>query len=184
MALITNTEGREWRRRKRFGARQRPEHPRTSTTDDIECFFSVLRDSIGQNFLTKEVKYGFCKICSEFTKRLDPDLPFFLITRQVIAAIMKDPFQLLMYHHKRPVVRTKGYLEGNSQLHLQPVVQLCLLEGVWQLDLNSIMSPLNYPHHRLVLYMYSNTPMHNTNHFFFLYLSSLKTDSTVTVQIH
>lgn len=80
VALITNIEGREWRRRKCFGDRERPEHPRASTTDDTECFFSVLRDSIGHNFTTKEVKYDFRKICLEFTKRLDPDLPFYYYT--------------------------------------------------------------------------------------------------------
>ena len=33
-----------------------PEHPRASTTDDVECFFSVLRDSVGKDFTLKEVK--------------------------------------------------------------------------------------------------------------------------------
>ena len=28
----------------------KPEHPRASTTDDVECFFSVLRDLLGKNF--------------------------------------------------------------------------------------------------------------------------------------
>lgn len=32
------------------------EHPRASTTDDVECFFSVLRDSVGKDFTLKEVK--------------------------------------------------------------------------------------------------------------------------------
>ena len=59
---------------------RRPEHPRASSTDDVECFFSVLRDTIGRNFTVKEVKYGFRKACFEFTKRLDPDLPFYYHT--------------------------------------------------------------------------------------------------------
>ena len=33
----------------------RPEHPRSSTTDDVECFFSVLRDMVGKDFTLKQV---------------------------------------------------------------------------------------------------------------------------------
>ena len=32
-----------------------PEHPRSSTTDDVECFFSVLRDIVGKDFTLKQV---------------------------------------------------------------------------------------------------------------------------------
>ena len=32
-----------------------PEHPRASTSDDVECFFSVLRDMVGKDFTHKEV---------------------------------------------------------------------------------------------------------------------------------
>lgn len=56
------------------------EHPRACSTDDVECFFSVMRDTIGKNFTTKEVQYGFRKICCEFIKRLNPDLPFYYHT--------------------------------------------------------------------------------------------------------
>ena len=80
VALITNIEGREWQRRDNIMNGRKPEHPRASSTDDVECFFSVMRDSIGRNFTTKEVKLGFRKICAEFTKRLDPNLPFFYHT--------------------------------------------------------------------------------------------------------
>lgn len=55
MAVMANVESREWRRR--YCAQQNlpPEHPRASTTDDVECFFSVLRDSVGKDFTLKEV---------------------------------------------------------------------------------------------------------------------------------
>ena len=77
-AVITNIEGREWLRRSHFvGA---AEHPRASTSDDIECFFSMLRDTIGLNFTTKQVFFNFRKVALEFTKRLDPDLPFYYHT--------------------------------------------------------------------------------------------------------
>lgn len=82
--------------------------------DDIECFFSVLRDAVGKHFTLKEVHYiaiifvnnliflstsvnfiiyfytiivlqlqvlyGWRKVTFEFTKRLDPDLPFYYHT--------------------------------------------------------------------------------------------------------
>ena len=31
------------------------EHPRASSSDDIECFFSVLRDNVVKDFTLKEV---------------------------------------------------------------------------------------------------------------------------------
>ena len=79
VALVTNIEGREWQRRQIANGRL-PEHPRASSTDDVECFFSIMRDAVGRNFTTKEVKFGFRKVCAEFTKRLDPDLPFYYHT--------------------------------------------------------------------------------------------------------
>ena len=45
------------------------ESPRASTTDDVECFFSVLRYQVGKNFT---VKYEWRKTCLEFQKRIDP----------------------------------------------------------------------------------------------------------------
>ena len=79
-AVIANIEGREWQRIANIRCHRKPEHPRASSTDDVECFFSIMRDSIGQNFTTKQVKMGFRKVCVEFTKRLDPDLPFYYHT--------------------------------------------------------------------------------------------------------
>ena len=80
VALITNIEGREWQRCYNSNMGRTPDHPRASSTDDVECFFSVMRDSIGRNFTTKQVKYGFRKVCAEFTKRMDPNLPFYYHT--------------------------------------------------------------------------------------------------------
>lgn len=34
---------------------------RSSTMEDVECFFCVIRDAIGKHFTTKEVKCGFRK---------------------------------------------------------------------------------------------------------------------------
>ena len=46
----------------------------------MEWFFNMMQDIIGQNFTTKEVKYGIRKIYAEFIKRADPDLPFYYHT--------------------------------------------------------------------------------------------------------
>ena len=79
-ALISNIKGREWHRREFINNNLLLEHPRASSTDDVECFFSMMRDTIGKNFTTKEVKYGIRKVYAEFVKRVDPDLPFYYHT--------------------------------------------------------------------------------------------------------
>ena len=55
IALVANIESREWRRRYNTEHSIPAEHPLASTTDDVECFFSVLRNSIGKDFTLKEV---------------------------------------------------------------------------------------------------------------------------------
>ena len=76
MALIANNETREWRR----CHGEYPEHPRSSTTDDVECFFSVLRDMVGLNFTVKQAQIGWRKVCIEFEKRIDDKLPYYYFT--------------------------------------------------------------------------------------------------------
>lgn len=39
-----------------------------------------MRDTIGANFTTKQLKFGFRKVTLEFEKRLDPHLPFYYHT--------------------------------------------------------------------------------------------------------
>ena len=64
MALAANIETREWRRKYNVENGIPPEHPRASTTDDVECFFSVLRDTVGKDFTLKEVKQFDCEYCT------------------------------------------------------------------------------------------------------------------------
>jgi len=40
----------------------------------------MMSDTIGENFTTKQVKYGMRKIMCEFLKRINPDLPFYYYT--------------------------------------------------------------------------------------------------------
>ena len=78
VAIIADIETREWRRVEIQEAA--PEHPRSSTTDDVECFFSVLRDLVGKDFTLKQVQFAWRKVCAEFHKRVDPDLRFYYFT--------------------------------------------------------------------------------------------------------
>ena len=87
VAVITNIEGRELRRLQNT----LPEHPRASSTDDVECFFIMLRDSIGENFTTKEAKYAVRKVCLEFSMHTDPNYRS-TTTHLVTLASMKAPF--------------------------------------------------------------------------------------------
>ena len=57
MALMANIESREWRQKYLMENNIPMEHPRASTTDDVECFFSVLRDNVGKDFTLKEVEF-------------------------------------------------------------------------------------------------------------------------------
>lgn len=74
--MIADIETAEWMRCSNSIA----ENPRASTTDDVECFFSVLRDQLGKHFTLKQVKYEWRKCCLEFHKRIDPGLPFYYYT--------------------------------------------------------------------------------------------------------
>ena len=80
IALLANVETREWRRRMIAQQSLIPEHPRASNTDDVECFFSVMRDHIGLNFTLKQVQFAWRKICLEYQKRINDDLPFYYFT--------------------------------------------------------------------------------------------------------
>ena len=80
LALTTTIESREWVRRRNTNLGIPPEHPRASTTDDLECFFSLLRSMIGNHFTVKDVRFAWRKICKEFAKRLDKNLPYYYHT--------------------------------------------------------------------------------------------------------
>ena len=54
-AVIVDIESRKWRLHYNNQRHIPPEHPRASTSDDVECFFSVLRDMVGRDFTHKEV---------------------------------------------------------------------------------------------------------------------------------
>ena len=65
IALTTTIESREWTHRSGAKEKLPPEHP---STDDVECFFSVLRNTIGTHFTSKSVIIECRKVCHEFSK--------------------------------------------------------------------------------------------------------------------
>ena len=80
IALTTNIESREWKRCRYKNGEQ--EHPRASTTDDVECLFSVMRDLCGKHFTVRIARYNWRKVCLELSKRLNPDLGYYYHTSE------------------------------------------------------------------------------------------------------
>ena len=79
-ALIADIEGREWRRKNNEQKGIPLENPRASTTDDVECFFSILRDMIGPDFTLKQVQLEWRKACIEMSKHGSHPIPFYYHT--------------------------------------------------------------------------------------------------------
>ena len=55
IALAADIETRQWSRAFLHVQGLPSEHPRASTTDDVECFFSILCDTVGKDFKLKQV---------------------------------------------------------------------------------------------------------------------------------
>ena len=77
VALFANIESRELRRREYERRQMIPEHPRASSSDDVEGFFSLLHGILGPVFDLKQFYDESRKILNEFSKRINPVLPFF-----------------------------------------------------------------------------------------------------------
>jgi hypothetical protein len=80
VGLVANIESRPLRRAEYVARGLPPEHPRSSSTDDVEGFISLLHEMLGSIFDLKKFYSGLPKILNEFTKRIDPDLSFFYWT--------------------------------------------------------------------------------------------------------
>ena len=80
MALIANTKSQEnWRADcETKGLPQ--EHLRASSTDDVEGYTATPHQLIGVIFDHKTFRDNNRKITQEFTKQVDPDLPFYYWT--------------------------------------------------------------------------------------------------------
>lgn len=80
MGIIANLATRESRRKDNQERDLPPEHPRASSTDDVEGIISLFHEVMGDNFDLKQFYDEFPKVMSEFVKRIDPELPFFYWT--------------------------------------------------------------------------------------------------------
>ena len=158
--LATVTTNGEWRRRK---VNSKPEHPCSGTSDEVECFFSVMRDAIGRNFTTKQVRYGFRKVCGEFTKRLDDDLPFFYHT-SAHTRFQEGPlaeFDVPSSHPRKQVRPPRRELPAA----FAPRRATMPVKGSFLYVLGFIMCLLNCHLHPQALFMYLN--IHTCNYQFY-----------------
>ena len=67
IALAANLETRMHQYKFNLAKGISMEHPCSSTTDDVECFFSILRETVGKDFTLKQVRavgcVGIVKVC-------------------------------------------------------------------------------------------------------------------------
>ena len=77
VGLVANLESRELRRRENLARKLPPEHPRSSSTDDVEGQFSLLHDMLGDIFDLKQFHDAQSKILNEFNKRINPELKYY-----------------------------------------------------------------------------------------------------------
>ena len=80
IGLVANLESRSLRRVENLQRGIQPEHPRSSSTDDVEGFISLLHEMLGPIFDIKQFNSQQPKILNEFRKRIDGDLGFFYST--------------------------------------------------------------------------------------------------------
>ena len=124
------------------------DHPRASSTDDVECFFSMMRDSLGRNFDSKQVQFGIRKVYSEFIKCLDPDLPFYYHTLS----------HTRFYEGSLPDFNQPSLMKPKTKRvprREQPIafVQQCLSEEACQSNRNSTICHWNYLLHLINQYI-------------------------------
>ena len=77
--ITTNIESQEFRHQYGEEKGLPPEHPIARSTDDVEAIFS-LHELLGLIFDEKAFDDAFPKVMLEYTKKCDPDLPFYHYT--------------------------------------------------------------------------------------------------------
>ena len=80
VAITTNIESQEFRRRYGEEKELPPEHPRAGSTDDVEGIFAFFHELLGPIFDEKAFHDALPKVMLEYTKKCDPELPFFHYT--------------------------------------------------------------------------------------------------------
>ena len=66
--LTTGIESIEWKRKEYVSAGKPMENPHSSTMDDVECMFLVMRDLTGKHITLRQARYTWRKACVEFDK--------------------------------------------------------------------------------------------------------------------
>ena len=80
VGLIANLESRELRRLEYCERNLPPEHPRASSSDDVEGFVALLHEMFGLVFDLKQFYLESTKLLNEFSKRIDPNLAYYYWT--------------------------------------------------------------------------------------------------------
>ena len=80
VAVTTNIESQEFRRCYGEEKGLPPEHPRAGSSDDVEGIFAFLHELLGPIFGEKEFHDAMPKVMLEYTKKCDPELPFYHYT--------------------------------------------------------------------------------------------------------
>lgn len=80
IGLVANLESRELRRVQYQERGLPPEHPRASSSDDVEGIIALMHEMLGDIFDVKQFLDAQPKILNEFKKRIDPDLEYFYWT--------------------------------------------------------------------------------------------------------
>ena len=80
VAVTTNIESQEFRRCYGEEKGLPPEHPRAGSTDDVEGIFAFFHELLGPLFDEKAFHDALPKVMLEYTKKCDPELPFFHYT--------------------------------------------------------------------------------------------------------
>ena len=80
IGLTTNIESQELRRQEYQSRGIAPEHPRASSTDDVEGLVRMLHDMFGPVFDHKTLLDQMPKVFNEFAIQMDPELPYYYWT--------------------------------------------------------------------------------------------------------
>lgn len=91
IALTTNIESCEYVCRNHH----HPEHPRASTTDDVECLFIIMRDLAGKHFTVRTWKYNGEKYAQSYQNDWIPIWAIF-ITPVLMIGFMRVRHHRLM----------------------------------------------------------------------------------------
>ena len=158
MAVITDIEGREWRRRHSSQRGGIPDHPRASTSDDVEC---MARDAFGQILLSRNSNAASERFALSSINVLMLTYHSITIHRAILDTV-KDLCQSLAKSKGDESASFREFHFVSNQLPSPADRQHCLFMEMCGFVHNSITDPWISPHHQLLVYTFLNILMHNT----------------------